>query len=408
MARFGQDDQTYTSVMTDLTDERRLHTTWKGFQAAFGNMANGSETFYINDRTALKIEIIRSGEPIAALIPRGTIQATLVGQKIYQGEKSTIFDRTFPLSHEEDKITADETFDRVPGELNVVQEGGGWTRQQRMTYHASRKHEEHIRKIMRLHEYLAAQSILTGKMPAILGTSDPDQIYDFRRNPDNTFQPLDQWNDDDTKILPTFDVGCDLVIRNGLGVPKMAVMGEDAWPVYLGSDEVRAYHDNKGYELARMSDRETFPAMFDRYTGQGGFEPRGTLITPKGRKLYLFSYEGFYQDLNGDQQLFMPKDQLVILDPMIIANRYFGPGQKLWNTRLDAMWMEDIFGFGPMGLPMPENMPNSDIIDPRMFHFYAYEQDKEFVTLVTQSAPVFATNQTDAVAVATDLINYSP
>ena len=399
------EDMTYTHTIADLFDERRLLLFAKGFQGFFGNSMNGSKTFFVQNRETFNITIIRAGRRIAAMIPRG-ISGTLVKSKLKAGTKSSLFSRSFPLSHEEDVIHVAETLKRLPNEPPYATDDLV-TRQMRMMVLAAEKHEDQIRTTGGLNEYLAAQSILRGQMPAILGTTNPDEIYDWQRDPDNTLTPTSgqEWNDSGD-ILAQIDAGCDQVQIRGKGDPKMLLMGQDAWIEYLANTVIKAYHDNRRYELAKMSPAEPFPEMFDRFTGPGGFQPRGTLITPKGRKLYLFSYDQYYEDENDDIHLYMPKDEAVIADPMLIANRYFGPGQKFWNTRVDNMWMEDRFGFTEMNLPMPENMPPGDIFDKRMYHFYAYEQDKETVTIVTQGASVYATNQTDAICTLEGLIDY--
>jgi len=403
MSDYLPTDMTYTHSMIDLFDERRFLMIAKGFQALFGNIASGSRTFFINNRELFEISIIRGKRRIAALIPRG-ISGTIIDQDAKAGQVSSQFSRSFPLSHEEDYINVSETLKRLPEE-NPWMADSEFTKEERMTILAAQKHEDQIRATAGLFEYLAAQSIIEGKMPAILGTSNADLIYDWKRDPDNIKTVLNEWNNGGD-ILGDIDDGCDAVQIKGKGEANLLLMGEDVWPIYLADDEVQKYHDNRRYNLAFMGRDFVLPAMFNRLVGPGGFQPRGTLITPKGRLLYLFSYDQYYEDKAGDVFHYMPKDQASILDVRLIANRYFGPSEKFWPTELDEMWMRGRFGFTPMNLPMPPNFPSEDIIDPRMFHFYADEKDKQFVRIMTQSAPVFATNQTDAVYTLKGLVNY--
>jgi len=392
--------------MSGLFDERRLPGFMgaKGFLAAFGNPAAGSKTYYVNHRESFRMEIIKGKKRIAQMIPRGMVTGALTDIPIKKGGKSTLFDRTFPLAHEEDIISVGETMQRLPGEPEGTSNDSEVTKQNRMNILASGKHEDQIRNIWRLFEYLASQSFLKGEMPAILDTVDTNLIYDFKRNPDNTIAVDDEWNDGGD-ILGTIDTQCDRVIYNGRGSMNLGyLMGQNVWPIYLADEDIQTYHDNRNYALARVSMNEPLPAEFARYTGTGGFEHRGKLITPKGRVLQLFSYGQDYENEAGETKLFMPEDQAVCFDPMMVADRYFGPGEQFWSTRLDEMWMQDRFGFGPMNLPMPDNAPSGDIFDPRMFHFYAYEESKKFVTMITQAAPVFVTTQTDAVSTATGLV----
>jgi hypothetical protein len=55
--------------------------------------------------------------------------------------------------------------------------------------------------------------------------------------------------------------------------------------------------------------------------------------------------------------------------------------------------------------PMPPNIKDPGaVVMPQMFYDYAVQEDPKKIKLVTQSAPIFATTQTDAFVVLENLI----
>jgi len=169
----------FSRFMIGTFDEKKIIGVSTGFLSFFGNpAASGSETIYSPDSNQVDIDIIRGNERLAALVPRGGFGRIIgTGQKNLRSEKFSEISRKFPLIVEEGDITADNLLNRIAGENPYDHK----TRIGRLRYHAAKIRDESTRRILRTNELLAAESVLTGKMSAILGTTDTNLQYDFRR-----------------------------------------------------------------------------------------------------------------------------------------------------------------------------------------------------------------------------------
>lgn len=386
---------TYSRFYQGLFDDREIISISKGFLSFFGNMESDSpsETHFMMDNEVFDIEIIRGSKTIAALVPRG-ITGTIVNDPLEKEQGWTEFNRVFPLGQKTGYINAHKLSKRLAGEKPYQL----LTRAQRLQILAGKQHLSKIRQLMGLQELLASLSILEGKMPAILDTINPDLLYNFHRNPDNIFTVIVDWVTATlAQLLADIDKGVDAIRVNGKVVPDMLIIGRGVWNSLLLKDGIEKYFDLRRINQGTIDNNIDLPPRFNRFTGNGGFEPRGRLVTPKGNELWLFSYNQHHERPAGTVKYFLPEDQAVMAYSGLRADRFFGPPQILPNTSLDDIWYEEMFGFTPSTLPLPDNTPNGNIFDSMMYHFLAYpSEDKETIRTKTQVAPVYVTTQTDA------------
>jgi len=395
---------TYTLTHRGLFDEHRaLRAAPAGFQRFFNSPYNNSETEFNFGNEAFERDVIRASDEIAAMVPRGITGKIIEETEERIGEFSS-FSRTFPLARKIGNIYSNDLLKRVPGESPYKP----LSKEDRMMILASRMHEDQIRKLVKLMEYLSAQMILTGKMPAILGTSDEELIYNFYRNTENSIAVNEYWNTEAGDPLADLDEACDAVEINGNTLAEMAIMGEDAMKAYLNNAKVQAWYDKLRMELGVIRKDMALPDRLKHFTGPGGFQFRGMVTTPKGRDLYLFTYLAHYEYPKGTILKYMPKDQVSVASPTAMCSRTFGPGEALPNNRVRQMWMEDTFGFSEVDMPLPENVEMTDnVIMPEMFHFRAFpSEDETSVRIVTEIAPVFGTDQTDGFSTITGTYEY--
>lgn len=369
------------------------------FQAFFGK--DGSETVFSPDSNVVDIDIIRGNERTAALIPRGVVSRSLGSlQKNQNVEKYTSFSRKYPLAEEEGDITGDQILNRVAGEAPY---NNAADRFDRMRILGLKVHMESVRRIVRLFERLAAQSALTGKQDAILGTSDTDLQYDFRRNTGLTVTPSNTWDSGSQDILGDIDGICDKIREYGKVQPNAMFLGGGAMDAFIKDLTIKDVADNRRFDLLTLD--SVIPAGFERFTASG-WNPRGVLRTPQGYLLYMFTNVDGYINEAGTFTQYMPTDQALITSTMARADRYFGPPETLPMVPQRAEFYREMFGMDPFAPMMPARVMNEGaIIDPGMFYCDAYaSNDWKKVTLRTQSAPIFATTQTDAFGLLQNLL----
>ena len=390
----------FSRFMVEYFDEKEVIAVPTAFQAFFGKP--GSETIFSPDSNDVDIDIVRGNEKIAALIPRGSVSRSLGSlQKNQNVENYTSFSRKYPLAEEEGDITGSQLLNRVAGE-NPYERN---TRQARMRRLGAKIHMESIRRLVRMFEVLSAQSVLTGIQDAIIGTSNTDLQYDFRRNANLTVTPANTWNSGSQDILGDIDGICDSIREYGKIQPNAMFLGGDAMDAFIKDTTVKDVADNRRFELIEVSSNFPVPPEYDRFVNSG-WNARGRLRTPKGYVLWMFTNFDGYENSAGTFTKYMPEDEVLVTSTMARADRYFGPPETLPLIPQRIELYTEMFGINPMAPMMPPNIKNQgSIIDPGMFYCDAYvSNDWKKVSIRTQSAPIFATTQTDAFGLLQNLI----
>lgn len=407
----------YSRYMAGLFDEHDYVGVPTGFQQFFGRMDNGSETLFSADANDVDIDIIRANEKTAVLVPRGTVSRPLgPGQSNGNIEKWSAFSRKYPLSEEEFDLDAGQTTQRIAGE-NPYQR---MARQQRLRLLALRGNKELVRRTARLFERLAAQSVLTGKQDAILGTTNPDLQYDFLRSDDNFITPTIDWDASNAIIMQDIDEACLQFRKSSKIQPDFAIVAGDVMQAMLDDSAFQTLADNRRFEMINIgpsagaggdgqggsvagSFRDsasfggTMPAKYQRMM-DAGLNWRGVLRTAQGFELVLFTYVDGYEADNGDFVQYMTPGKMVIGSSRARADRYFGPPELLPLIPQRIQFYVEMFGMDPTQIP-PDVILKAPagVISPYQFYFDAYASpDWKKVTLRCQSAPIFATTMTDA------------
>ena len=392
----------FSRFMAGVFDEKKLIGVPTGFQAFFGRAESGSETLFSPDANTVDIDIVKGNEKIAALIPRGTVSRPLGSrQKNAAAGKMYTFSRKFPLAEEEGDINADQLLYRLPGENPYAR----MTRLDRMRELGMKIHTENIRRTIRMFEVLAAQSVLEGKQDAIIGTSDTDLQYDFRRDANHTFSVPAVWDAGTPNILGDIDTACDLIRQNGHVAPDFIGFGGDAINAFISDTTAQELADNRRFELIEVSSNNPVPTKFARFV-EAGWTPRGRLRTPQGYELWIFTYIDVYTNTAGNPVKYMPDDKVFVASTQARCDRYFGPPESIPMLPQRVQLYQDLFGFDPGMAPMPLGLKApGNTIDPAMFYIDAYVAGNwKAVTIRTQAAPIFATTHTDAFVVMDGMI----
>jgi hypothetical protein len=348
------------------------------------------------------IDIIRGNEKVAALIPRDTVSRVLgPKQKDMTAEQWTGFSRKFPLSNEEGNISAEQLENKLAGDNPYVVR----SKREKMRHLAVKFCHENIRRHVRLFEVLASQSILEGKMDSILGTTNTNLQYDFRRNALLIHTVGTGWNQVGADIMGDIDGRCDKIRELGHVTPDFIGIGGQAMDSLIKDSQMQAQADNRRYELIEVGLNNPVPQNFSHLIA-AGWRARGRLRTPKGYELWMFTYLDGYTNDAGVFTKYLPEDQAIIAYVGARCDRYFGPSNLLPNIPQKEAIMQEFFGFTSDSAPMPMNIKSpGGVIIPEMFYTDMYANDQwEKLTVRTRCAPIFATTQTDAFATLKGLI----
>jgi hypothetical protein len=397
----------YSRYMDALFDEKEIINVSTVYQNWFGKPGfNGSKTIYSPDSEVVDIDIMRGNERIAAMVHRGVDSRHLNLQKNTVTQNFSSFSRVYPLAEELGDITGSQINKRVGGENPYEQ----MTRIERTRMLAREHHLEHIRRYVRLFEVLAGMSLLGGMQPALLGSANvADNWYDFRRNVSHIVSPAIPWDDPAADILGDIDAACDAGRIDGKVNFDVMFLGGNVCKVFLTDTIISRLADNRGYSLVRAGSQSfTMPAKYNDLIA-GGANCIGYMITPKGRTLYIFTYNDVITDDNGDPQYLLPLTSVFLGFYGARCDRYFGPPERLPITSDELPWYQEMFGMNMMAPMIPGNIKNpGGVVTPAMFFCDAYKSgDKKKVTIRTQSAPIFATTQTDAFFTYYDVITRS-
>ena len=385
----------YSRFMDELFDEKEVINVSTVWQQFFGKPGNGgSKTIYSPDSEVVDIDIMRGNERVAAMIHRGTDSRFLNMMRNTSTQDYSSFSRVYPLCEELGDITASQINKRMAGENPY----DAMSRFMRLRGLAREHHMEHIRRYVRLFEILAGLSLMGGQHPAILGSTNADNWYDFRRNAAQIVQPAVPWNQPGADILGDIDNAITILRQNGHVRPNVIFMGGDVCQVFLSDTVIQSFADITGYSFVRAGvDGYTLPSNLADLVDAGA-DVIGRLTTPRGRTLWIMTYDAVYTDEAGDAQPYLPLQTVFIAYYGARCDRYFGPAERLPITSVENAWYQEMFGMNMLAPVMPANVKNpSGIVTPAMFYCDAYPAgDKKKVTIRTQSAPIFATTQTDA------------
>lgn len=392
----------YSRTMIELFDDRVVMPAPKGFQAFFGRLETGASTAFSDSGEVVDIDIIRGDEKTAAYIHRGANGKSLAAETNTATQEYGSNSYRFPLAEIEGSIGAAQLNRRLAGEAPYK----GMSRSARLMDLARDHHYDHVRRLVRLFEYSAAESVILGQQSGILGTANSDLIYDWGRSDSNTIPVTTAWDGVGATIMTDIDGACKQVRTAGHVTPDMIIVGEDAMRAMLNDDTFQDLADNRRIGFVAI-DREAdgAPSRFQRFI-DGGMIYRGILYTAQGYRLHVFTYPEVYEDSEGAAQNYMPVDKVVITSSLARCDRYFGPPEMLPLDPLRIQWYQSMFGFSPLASVMPPNFEATGaIIDPRMFYFDAYpSSNQKNLILRSQAAPLFPTTHTDAFVTLTGLI----
>lgn len=384
----------FTRTLVELFSDKDLIGIPQGGQSLFGNPANNSKTVFSTDKNTVEIAILRGNTEIAGLVPRGGVPGIDLSTKRLVEQKQSVFQRVYPLIEDYYQVMSEQLLFQIPGETDAQ----NVTRETRMSFLANEGAVEMQRRIGRLYEYLAWQSIIVGKMPAIYGTSDTNLLYDFMRPSAHTDAVGTAWDTGD----PVGDIadGVALIRTDAHVTADYLILDNASWENIIVNTNVVARADNRRYELAELGPNDVIPPKYKRMV-DNGFMPVGKMVAG-GATIYLFLYLDDYTNPSGTNTLYVPLGYAILGFTGARCDRYFGPPEVMPMGPSVKQDFQSLFGFNLDNPPaVPKSNPGS-VFEPNSLSFDAYPTgDNKGWILRAQAAPIFATTMTDAFYVMT-------
>jgi hypothetical protein len=390
----------FTRFWQELFEDKSLITIAKAFQGFFGRVETGAKTV-ITDKMVYDIDIQRGNKKIAALIPRGTVSRSIgSNQRNLNVDKFSTFSRKFPLAEEEGDINAEDLGFRRAGE-------SPYETASRLTRLRSRGVDivmENIRRIGDMFEVLAAQSVLTGKQDTIIGTTNPELQYDFRRDAALTVSIVNKWDGGSADPIGDLEALADKIKTKGRVMPDYVGMDGGSLAAFLKNTDVKEVADNRRYELIRIGKDHGVPSKLS-FMVEAGWIAFGSVKVYKGYEFWIFTNQDYYEDNDGNVIDHVPSGTVLMGSSKARADRLFGPGETLPMIPMRQQLYSEMFGMSLDSPPVPAGTYENGIIRPDFFMHDAYVSDDwKKVTMRTQAAPIFSTTHTDAFGTLTDVL----
>lgn len=347
---------------------------------------SGGETIIELDSSVIDIDIQRGNKKKSVYIPRGS-DAVNLGTDKSKGllERYTSDSKIFPLMEEETPVTSAMITKRMPGEP-VYQP---MSRAMKQAALAMKAHREHLRRLIRQMEFSACEAIRTGEQTIQGGLK-----YDFYRLPSHNQTAAVVWSTAAT-ATPISDLSsaATKIFQDGNRRATDVIMGDGSWTNFLETAQVKELANNRRIVHFVSDMQANSPAGYDDWVNAGamyqGQVKAGNYV------LNIWTYPAIFEDNGGTNTQYMPDAQVVVLAKGARYDRYFGPADRLEIANND--FYRDTFGINVEG-GIPENVMNSGIFDPRMFHFDAYgANNNKALNIRTQSAPIFPTTEVDTI-----------
>ena len=248
-------------------------------------------------------------------------------------------------------------------------------------------------------ELIASESLRLGTITLTDGSA-----YDFNRSTSNTIVPAVLWSVVATAVpIANLEALYTAVKHNGKCKPNACLMGSSAFSAFIATDEITNSAGNRDISFVAagesgMNTNTILPAMPKELADMesNGFTYQAFLRTPKGRKIYIFVYDEDYQNSADTWVEFMKKEDVLLFDPTMRLDRFFGPRIRFDIQTPEEMMINRLFGIQNMVNQMPEAI-NNGTLESWMFHHDSFMNDnKTSVGVESYTGPIYAPTQVDA------------
>lgn len=393
-----------TSFMTEVFSDLSRINVSRGFMSIYANGAPDSRTEYVENATQIVIDLVRGYKNISKLLERAAVEGEMslggnVGHTKAQKFQNVAYD--FPIIREQGSVSYSEALKyRLAGRsdtdvsLDVMSKAREKFAEIVMT---------NYKKMAGRMEAEAAEALLSGTI-----TLDDGGSYALDRSTDNTITVSPLWSVVATADpIGDIDLACDTVQEHGKAIGKAGIIGYAALNAMINTDQIKNLSDNRRFEFVMVGDNRRLPDFPSemQYLVENGFTYMAYVKTMKGRDVYLFTYNEKYQNAAGTWVDYMNSKDVLIFDPSVRRDRYFGP-----RIRFDVMTQDEIMINRLLGIDNLVNMTVNEmdptaVFDPRMFHIDTFlNETKTAITVESYTGPLFIPTHIDASALLDGVI----
>lgn len=258
-----------------------------------------------------------------------------IGGKIIKNQGYQTKSYTPPMVAPDKLSTAETYMDRMPGENPY----SGMTPEARALRQLGTEYQELEQMITRREEWMAAQTLFTGKIPVV--GEGINEVIDFNFT---NFVELteDLWSDTEVEILDQVEDWYRMVQRTGLVNPDIVILGQRAAQMFVNNKQIMAKLDTTHYELANIAPKQL----------KGG----ATWIGRYGKlNLDFYQYNEWYEDdwtdpSNPETRELVPEDSILLASTkaefslLYGAHTFVNKKTEEWKTvegaRVPDSWVE--------------------------------------------------------------------
>jgi len=370
-------------------------------QAALMIFAGSQEgiTERIDDNLEWSMDIVRNKKRIGKLMPRSNGDPMkLIGDdaKARVGETWENIARDFPIIRGFSSVSRDEVMKyRNPNELGVTTtRGSGESLINKAAVKLARNVFTVQSEAIGRMELAAWESLRTG----IITLDDGSTTYNFGRAAANTDTVAKLWSDITATGFNDLSVHGKVIDRNGKGNTRVVLMAGDAHAAFLKLTEVKDSADNRDIAFFRAGDQrfKDLPTMdfVSRLEGYGLNYMSFYKDIKTGKQYHIFVYPDEYQNSSDVWTPFYPDGKVLMFDPDIRLDRFFGPGLRFDYMTEEERMIERMLGVTAM---VDAPIRNAGAIESWMFHHDVLpNQQKTAFGVETYTSPLYACTEVDS------------
>lgn len=370
------------------------------FGVGFLTMFSDRQRYFVdNDTTDIQIQRA-GGVTMAPMVVRGVPTPQGANRKPLSPKGWTGISRVFPLIERTFPLTSDQLTKRVFGEAVY----SGLTKKQRAIRLAAQAFSDLEYSALQTCEYLAMQSIMTGKQVSLLEQTGTEIEYDFKRNSDNFITASTDWATAATASPDTdLDTACDRVEVNGKARADIALVGDTKFTEWQETAEFKAVINNRHKVNIKADFDEKAPPYVQRLI-DAGFNFQFMWKTKKGRKLAILTYDHTTNPQDGsDPERLLDTNKVCVMATNARRDANWGPTDYFdFDDEKMRLYM-DVFGInlneaGLSRAKFPKGFPMSGL------YYDAYKTDNsgKGIEIRCECAPIFCTVQTDAICIISE------
>lgn len=384
-----------TSFLSELFSDLDKIKVATSHISMWGKPGSEDMTQIVLNALEFSYDLIRGTNFISDINPRSQIEAE---RNIGQNMKTNVEEvyqnvaNLFPIINERTAVSHDQTFKRLAGQLAITKlSAGEMSALEKAATLLLQGVKIVLKKMAGRMNLVASEAIRTG----IITLSD-GSVYNFDRATANSGTVVAQWNNVST-ATPIADLATlyEAVRDNGRCTPGFVGLGSDAAVAFFATDEITNLSNlRRNNFISGGRDLPALPPGYQRMI-DNGWVYQAYLLTPQGYPLYIFVNNDNYQLANKTFTTFQPVKDVLMMDPAIRLDRFFGPNVR-WNLDTpESMFINRVFGISNMVNTMPEQVSMGNV-EPWMFYHYP-EINSGHTSLQIESitCPVYVPTQVD-------------